>query len=763
MTTNGVKISEWEIVNDSWYPEQQRFYESIFSLGNEHIGLRGFFEERYSGDTFKGTYTAGIYYPDKTRVGWWKNGYPEFFAKVLNNTNWAGIDIEINGKTLDLNSGEYTIENFVRKLDMKTATYSRTFIVCDGSGCKTSFEFVRFLSMADKNAACVSVKVTPLNYSGHIVLRPYLDGNVRNEDANYDEVFWNRGSEQTAPHPAITMETKKTQFRQTCAMACVCTKNGEMLSASTGITSEKYVEQIIEAQVNPGECVSLDKIICVCTSRDVPKGSLESACLLALSEMLGIGPEALFGRHCMAMEEMWALRDIRIEGDTLAQQGIRYNILQLMLTYSGADSRLNIGPKGFTGEKYGGLTYWDTEAFCFPFYLYTDAKIARNLLLYRYGHLEMAKENARKLGLSGALYPMVTIDGRECHNEWEITFEEIHRNGAIAYGIYHYVKFTDDMEFLEHYGMEMLVELSRFWASRVTYHTKKDRYMLLGVTGPNEYENNVNNNYHTNNMAAWTLEFTLQWLERFSPANMPDIMETTKWRDIVAKMYYPHVDDLGIFEQNDLYMDKELLRVDRIPENERPINQHWSWDRVLRSCYIKQADVLQSLYFFPEKYSPEEQRRNFDFYEPMTVHESSLSASVYAVVASRIGYKSKAHELYMRTARLDLENGNNDTHEGLHITSMGATWITVIQGFAGVAVTDGSLIIDPHMPEDWMDLSFNVVYRGAKVNISIKKNSVVVFNQGGRLNMMVQDQKHSLGSGERIRVDLGETIHANTL
>ena len=758
MMTGGVEISEWEIVNNGWYPDRQRFYESIFSLGNEHMGLRGFFEEKYTGDTLKGTYTAGIYYPDKTRVGWWKNGYPEFFAKVLSNTNWTGIDLALNGRELDLNSGEYSIENFVRKLDMKTATYSRSFVACDRSGCKTSLEFVRFLSMADKNAACVSVKVMPLNYNGCVALKPYLDGNVKNEDANYDEVFWDRISERLDPYPAVTMETKKTLFRQTCAMACVCSKNGEIQPVNPSEMCDKYAEQVIEARVNQGECLRLDKIVCVCTSRDIPKDRLESVCLSELANLARIGHEALFDRHCAVMEEMWVLRDLRVEGDPLAQQGIRYNILQLMLTYSGADSRLNIGPKGFTGEKYGGTTYWDTEAFCFPFYLYADAKIARNLLLYRYGHLEMAKENARKLGLGGALYPMVTIDGRECHNEWEITFEEIHRNGAIAYAIYNYVKFTDDMEFLEDYGMEMLVELSRFWSSRVTYHKNKDCFMLLGVTGPNEYENNVNNNYHTNNMAAWTLEYTLQWLKRFSPPNMPDTDEMTRWQHIVTKMYYPYVEELGIYEQNDLYMDKELLPVDEIPENERPINQHWSWDRVLRSCYIKQADVLQSLYFFPEKYSMEEQRRNFDFYEPMTVHESSLSASVYAVVASRIGFEEKAYELYKRTARLDLENTNNDTHEGLHITSMGATWAAVIHGFAGVDVAEGNLIINPNMPRKWTGLSFSVHFRGSQINISIKRNKLEVFNRGYHLDVIIKGQRYGLDSGEHFEADLAEEV-----
>lgn len=302
------------------------------------------------------------------------------------------------------------------------------------------------------------------------------------------------------------------------------------------------------------------------------------------------------------------------------------------------------------------------------------------------------------------------------------------------------------------------MELCRFWAGRITYNSKKDCYMLLGVTGPNEYENNVNNNFHTNTMAAWTLEYTQKWLKKFSPVNMPDIDETNRWQDIVSKMYYPYIEELGVFEQNDLYMDKELLPADAIPENERPINQHWSWDKVLRSCYIKQADVLQSLYFFPYKYSIEQQRRNFDFYEPMTVHESSLSSSVYSIVASRIGYTEKAYELYLGASRLDLENLNNDTCDGLHITSMGATWAAVIQGFAGVDTADGSLIVNPHLPEEWRSLSFNISFRGSKVSISIDKSKVQVCVQGNHLDIIVNRQKYGLDSGKCLTVNLNEKV-----
>ncbi|HEX2937900.1 MAG TPA: glycosyl hydrolase family 65 protein, partial [Ruminiclostridium sp.] len=484
-----------------------------------------------------------------------------------------------------------------------------------------------------------------------------------------------------------------------------------------------------------GDTVTIEKYVAVCTSRDFEKDNLEETATQKLNDALKTGYDELFKEHCVALDNKWNECDVLIDGDVQAQQGIRYNIFQLNQTYTGDDPRLNLGPKGFTGEKYGGSTYWDTEAFCLPFYLYTNSEIARNLLYYRYLQLDKARGNARKLGLSGALYPMVTMDGEECHNEWEITFEELHRNGAMAYAVYNYTNYTGDKTYLDDYGIEELAEISRFWASRVNYNPTKDKYMMLCVTGPNEYENNINNNWYTNTLAAWTMDYTRECLfdlktrkpERYnsliSKISLSDA-EIEKWKEISSKMHFPFVKELGIFEQQDLYMDKEQKLVQDIPENELPLNKHWSWDKILRSCFIKQADVIQAFYFFPQKYDKECKKRNFDFYEPRTVHESSLSPSVYSIVASQIGYKEKAYELYLRTSRLDLDNYNDDTDDGVHLTSMSGSWLAIVQGFAGVYVENDILTLNPFIPEQWKCYSFKMNFRGSKIKISVSTGKV---------------------------------------
>lgn len=739
---------KWKIIEDSFRPAENRVTESLMSLGNGYMGLRGNFEEAYSGDSLQGTYIAGVFYPDRTVVGWWKVGYPEYFAKVLNAVNFIGLDITLGGRTLDLHSWEPL--RFRRVLDMQRGELVRTFQVEDQQGRLFSIEAKRFVSMSTREIAAMSYSITlekdPLQEGVKLKLAPYLDGNVINEDANYGEDFWQGVKEAGCPeYQLVTMETKKSRFIVAAASSFNVKIDGaELDNFEPHIAVQpRFVRAEINTSLKVGETITLEKVIAVATNRDFVNQEVTEKALTILAGHEDLGYERLFAAHSRAWQEIWHESDVKIEGDPPAQQGIRFNIFQLKSTYTGEDPRLNIGPKGFTGEKYGGSTYWDTEAYCLPFYLSTsDAKIARNLLLYRYNHLEKAKENAGKLGLAGALYPMVTMTGEECHNEWEITFEEIHRNGAIAYAIFNYVRYTGDQEYLVDYGMEVLVEICRFWASRVTFQPCKGVYMILGVTGPNEYENNVNNNWYTNRIAAWCFEYTLEVMElvrKDNPKRFAQLLakldlskaETDKWREIIAKMYYPYIQELNVFEQQDGFMDKELLTVDSLPSEQLPLYKNWSWDRILRSCFIKQADVLQGLFFLGNRYDLDTKRRNFDFYEPMTVHESSLSPCVYAIIAAEVGYHAKAYELYLRTARLDLDNYNKDTDEGLHITSMAGTWMAIVYGFAGLRIELERLALRPFLPKAWSSYAFKLRFREHKLEITVGENKAVFRQAGG--------------------------------
>ena len=763
---NYIKIDEWNIIEEGFDPHLNKISESIFSLGNGRMGQRANFEEAYSGESLQGNYVAGVYYPDKTRVGWWKNGYPEYFAKVLNAANWIGIDIKIDYETLDLANAK--VSDFKRVLNMKEGYLERSFTAELKSGKKLKVKATRFCSIVDDEAGAIRYSLTPLNFSGDITITPYIDGDIKNQDANYDEKFWDEVHKETHHGSAyVTLRTKKTGFHVCTGMKFDIEQEGKTIEfLSAPLEREKYVANKVSIEVKEKQETVIYKYAANLSSENHDKETIVHETKRVVELVSQKGFEVMLKEQAQAWAAKWVESDIVIEGDASAQQGIRFNIFQLNQTYTGEDARLNIGPKGFTGEKYGGSTYWDTEAYCVPFYLATaDLQVTKNLLIYRYKQLDKAIENAEKLGFKNgaALYPMVTMNGEECHNEWEITFEEIHRNGAIAFAIYNYIRYTGDEKYLNDYGLEVLVAITRFWAQRVNWSESRQQYVMLGVTGPNEYENNVNNNWYTNTIATWCMEYALEAIasvKASEPAKYAALIkkikfdeaaESKQWKEIIDKMYYPVDEKLNIFLQQDGFIDKEQILVRDLPAEDRPINQKWSWDRILRSCFIKQADVLQGLYFLEHRYDLDTIRRNFDFYEPRTVHESSLSPCVHAILAAKLGDEARAYEFYLRTARLDLDDYNNDTEDGCHTTSMAGTWMSVVEGFGGMRVRDGQLAFNPFLPGKWKSFSFKVGFRGALLNVKVSQDGVQIINQSEKeLNIKVYQHNYELKANSQV-------------
>jgi len=745
MNQDYIQPDNWSIIEEGFDAERVKSSESLFSIGNGVMGQRANFEENYTGDTFQGSYIAGIYYPDKTKVGWWKNGYPKYFAKVLNAPNWIGIDIEINGEAFDLNTCT-AVKNFRRELNMKEGWYNRSFEATLQNGTEISANIRRFLSLDLDEVGFINYEITPLNKEATINYKPYIDAGVTNEDANWEEKFWEPLAIKHEENEAfVTAQTFKTHFKVTTFMQNEIFENDKNLNLSSEIvsaTSDK-IQFNYSVTVAKGTKSSIQKIggYTVSLNHENTLTAAEDAIKTALET----GYDKLLQQQIRAWAKIWEMSDITIDGDVKAQQGIRFNIFQLNQTYLGKDSRLNIGPKGFTGEKYGGSTYWDTEAYCIPFYMATkDQQVARNLLTYRYNQLDKAIENAQNnLGFKNgaALYPMVTMNGEECHNEWEITHEEIHRNGAIAFAIFNYNRFTGDYSYIPEKGLEVLIGIARFWHQRANFSKDKDQYVILGVTGPNEYENNVNNNFYTNYIAKWCIDYAYEQIQKVSleyPSDHKRIIEKVKlsdtelqeWKKVSRNMYFPKSEELGIYLQQDGFLDKDLVLVKDLDKSQRPINQKWSWDRILRSPYIKQADVLQGFYFFEDHFSTEELKRNFEFYEAFTVHESSLSPCVHSIQAAKLDKMDMAYTFYLRTSRLDLDDYNKEVAEGCHITSMAGTWMSIVEGFGGMRVKDDALHFSPKIPKEWTGYSFKINFRNQILKVSVNHNETQLTLEG---------------------------------
>lgn len=751
MNQNYIIPDAWSIVEEGFDKERVMSSESLFSIGNGAMGQRANFEENYTGETFQGSYIAGVYYPDKTKVGWWKNGYPEYFAKVLNAPNWIGIDIEINGENLDLNQVE--VSDFRRELNMKEGWLGRRFAAKLQNGTEIEVTAKRFLSLDVDELGAIKYEIIPTNQSAKISFKPYVDSGVKNRDANWEEIFWeplDSGVENDFAF--VQARTYKTHFDAVTYMRNAVFLNDKKQEILPQIleSSISKIQLSYTVQVEQNQKASIVKLGGYTVSTNHAETELISVAK-NLAEMAGQkGFSVLLEEQKDAWAKIWEMADITIEGDVKAQQGIRFNIFQLNQTYLGKDARLNIGPKGFTGEKYGGSTYWDTEAYCFPFYMATkNQEVARNLLVYRYNHLEKAIENGEKLGFKNgaALYPMVTMNGEECHNEWEITFEEIHRNGAIAFAVYNYVRFTGDFSYIPEKGLEVLIGIARFWYQRVNWSEAKQKFVMLGVTGPNEYENNINNNFYSNYLAKWCIDYTMENIEKLEKEFNSDYIrilnkvrlsksEIAEWKNVADNMYFPYSEEHKVYLQQDGFLDKDLKPVSALDPSERPLNQKWSWDRILRSPYIKQADVLQGFYFFEDDFSVEELARHFEFYEPLTVHESSLSPCVHSIQAAKLGRMEQAYQFYLRTSRLDLDDYNKEVEEGLHITSMAGTWMSIVEGFGGMRVKNDTLHFEPKIPNEWKSYSFKVNFRNQilKVNVSHERTA---FHLEGTQNLEV--------------------------
>ena len=614
---NIIEGDEWNIVQKGFYPESSLFIESIFSLSNGYMGGRGNFEEGYGGKTLRSFFHAGVYYPDKPQYGWYKIGYPKINNKIINSTDVIGVKISINGRILDL--AHTNFKNFKMTLNMENGSMERSFVVFDEFKRETAVNAKRFISIHNKNLLAISYSLTPLNYEGHIDFEPYMNGLVESEDVQGKEkIFW---EEVNKDNNTLVVRTKKTDFYLATSMNVKIYEDETLKGIPfIPVVKDYYIGHRFAMDLKEGKTLRIEKYVSCYNSRNLSRSEVAIKSKENLKSIVDYSFNDLLSFSEKSWKKRWDKIDIEIDGDISTQQAIRYNLFMLNSTFTGEDKKLNISPKGFSGEKYSGSTYWDTEIFCASYFLYNRPKAAKNLLLYRYNHLKKAIENAKLLGLKGALYPMITLDGSEGHAEWEITLMEIHRNSAIVYAIYNYIRSTDDYDYMANYGFEVIGNIARFWADRVTYKKDKNIYVILGVTGPDEFHNNVNNNWYTNFMAKWVLNYAYEqasWLKDYNIKKYKEICkkydfteeEFNNWKNISKKLHINKNKKLGIYVQFDGYLETEDIFMNKeITKEMFPIVQSWSWDRINRSSIIKQADVILGLYLFNEVFTLKEKK-----------------------------------------------------------------------------------------------------------------------------------------------------------
>jgi maltose phosphorylase len=673
-----------------------------------------------------GCYFNGVYEEKPITYAEHFKGLTQRCCFMVNANNWLYTRIKVNGEELDL--AKVKVTDFVRTLDMKRGILTRSFI---WQGIKLTFE--RFVSMECHQISGQKITFEPVTFAGKIQLISGIDFSPVHEEEGRN--FWEciqNGSSHIECRTRHSKQTIHSAFRTN-------------LKPTREIHAEKL--SACEYEIDLAQPVAFEKVV----YNLVQRGELCRA-----DELLERSYDDYLAGHVRYWEKVWDALDIIIEGDEENQQGVRFCIFNLHQTYHGEDGRLNVGAKGLTGEKYSGWTFWDSETYCLPFYMFNNPKAARNLLMYRYNTLPQALARAVEQDCKGACYPMVTIDGTESCGVWQHGNIEIHVTAAVAYGVWHYVTNCGDREFLHDFGIELLLQTSRYFASRGSWSPTTGEFGFWGVMGPDEFHMMVHNNTYTNYMVKKMLNYTLEVVKEMKQ-RAPDKLtkrkftkkELANWTVMAQKMRINFDPSTQLYEQHDGYYDLPEVDVKAIPADRVPVYKYWAYDSIFRCNMLKQPDVVLMQFFFSRDFSLESKKANYDYYEPRCSHESSLSPAIHSIMAAEIGNHEHAFDYARHGSRLDLDDYNRNVHQGLHVTSMAAAWMNVVYGFGGMR-SDGPLLsFKPMLPKQWKKYSFKVLFKNRVLTVTVEKDRSRFKLDAGSAKILINNQEYAVSAKER--------------
>ena len=759
------KGDPWTIVEEEFDPALQRVCESVFSVANEFMGVRGYFEEGYSGDHLLGSYFNHLYemmdiHHDQVFKGFVTQG-----AAMINSVDWLYTRLWVDGEQLDLANSRFS--GFTRRLNMRTGVLTREFIWETASGKQLSMNFIRFTDMQSTHIGCQRIIVRPINFSGEIQFRCGLDFNTHYEiGAGWDQTERAK-SQQSGQIINFWKCIRKGAVDEGWAIQAKTARSGHQLFSRFRLQSDqalntvlvqddKFIGADFSLTVQQGVASTVDKVVVNDWQQASDVDAVWTRGLELTRQYASITFDSALAEHTAFWNGVWDILNIEIDGDPETLQGLRFSCFQTYQTYHGENADLNTLCKGLTGEVYFGWVFWDSEIYSHRLMMFIDPSAAKNLLLYRYHRLPQALERAKQLDCEGARFPFATITGTEDSGTWQHVDLEIHADMAIAYAIWHHDKICGDKAFLYHEGIEMLLQISRFLASAGGWSPLHGDFGFYGVMGPDEFHMMVNHNCYTNVMGKKTFEFTLKVLAEMQQ-EAPNLYrqaiaktglkpnEPEQWKDMAAKMRIPKDERTGIYEQHAGYFDLPHVDLQHFPPDQIPIYSHWAYIKIFRHNIIKQPDVLNLMYFFSHDYSLEEKRANYEFYEARTIYELSLSPSLHAILAAELGKLNDAYTFFSYGARMDLDNYNRNTDQGVHVTSAAGVWASMIFGFGGMR-TDGEVLsFHPVIPPQWKSYRFRVCYQGAIIEVRVdNKQAELKVTNGLTVKVQVYGKEHML-------------------
>jgi alpha,alpha-trehalose phosphorylase len=718
-------VEEWRIHEKELHLDILAQTESIFALSNGHIGLRGNFDE---GDPhgLPGTYLNSVYELLTLPYAERGYGYPESGQTVINVTNGKLIRLLVDDEPFDVRYGE--IQSHERELDFRDGVLRRSVRWTSPAGRKIKVSSVRMVSFTQRAIAAISYEVEPLDAAVRVVVQSELVANEALPDQGRDP--------RTGIVTMSPLECEEHQAQGTRGLLVHHTRaSGLRIGAAMDHHVEGPHETIIESEsspdvarvtittrLKPGERLRIVKCIAYGWSSLRSRPAIHDQVRAALSAAQLTGWEGLLAEQRAYLDDFWACADVELEGDPQIQQAVRFALFHVLQAGARAERR-PIPAKGLTGPGYQGHAFWDTEIFVLPVLTLTVPRAAADALRWRYSILDKARERARQLRLRGATFPWRTIRGEECSSYWPAGTAAFHINADIAHAVTRYIGSTGDTAFEEEIGLELLVETARLWRSLGYHNTATDRFRIDGVTGPDEYSAIADNNVYTNLMAQHNLRWTAEAVQRHpekARALGVDADEPASWREAAEKMLIPYDERFGVTPQDETFTEHEVWDFAATTPDQYPLFLHFHYFDLYRKQVVKQADLVLAMHLRGEAFTPEQKARNFAYYEPLTVRDSSLSASTQAVLAAEVGQLQLAYDYLGEAALMDLDDLEHNTRDGLHIASLAGAWTALVAGFGGMRLHNGTLSFVPRLPEGITRLAFHIMFRGCRLRVEVR-------------------------------------------
>ena len=735
--------SQWCIIEDNYSVDTNKHFEGLFTQGNGYMHVRGSFEEGLEGSLQDEEYLrmpANVTLEEpkhpETKWGTFLPGivgvHPLLKMEIINLPYFLGIEVCVNDETLDMERSK--VKDYKRWLDLRDGCLHRCFTWETKAGLQLKLEYFRYISLADKHLCLQQVHIQALSGEGVLTIAGGINSGVRTNGYNHFKNVY------------TTIEDNGYIMTETITDGGNCVLMMSYMDAHNEVVMSKVKDsQKVMFQgkklLKAGDSFTVDKTTSVVTDRDREGKSLKERAEKYIVDAQKQGYDKLYERHLQAWSEKWKVSDINITGDDKVQLAIRASIYHLIRANHEDDSRVAICAKGYAGEAYFGHYFWDTEINMLPFFIHTNPKSARNLIMFRYNTLEGAKQNARNYGYEGARYAWESsITGEEQCPCWQYGDHEVHVTADIIYAMIHYVNATGDIEFIKEYGIEMMVETARYWVQRTDWN-REGYYELLGVMGPDEYLPMTRNNVYTNRMVKFSLDKTLEYLELLQSQNETEYLEVKHRLGLTVdeierfilvkdKLKLSYNENSKIIYQSDDFENYADLDFNAIwTDRSRPFGNFISQEKNYRSKALKQADVLEMMLLFSKEFTLQQVGHNYDYYEPITTHDSSLSAAVHGILSAWMGRREEAERFLKKVVDIDMSLEKKGAAEGIHIANCGGLWQLVVYGFAGLksAMWEDEIKIEPHLPEHWEKVEIPIQWKGKLYKIIVMQDNYEIY------------------------------------